>query len=317
MKKVYSRNFVIALILTQLAFFSCATLSSFQKNDEKNQNSYIPSPEEIKWQALKEAEWADYFYYENKEFPIRYHCIRINLSDKNLSLLTYPSSESDFDQKNGRKTEYFRGMGAKEFSKKTLKEENSIITVNTAPFDGKYKNFPHLSALLSARKICGIHVADKKILSQPIEKYSAICFSKNERGWTGKIIPNQKDENFSDYDFVFGGFFQILSDSEPEVFKRETSDSRTALGLSKDRSALYILVVEGEKKSKSKGLSYPECARLMLALGATDALQMDGGSSSTLFVNTTNLLSYSPKIKNAVLLGFCKSKSVETIRDFR
>ena len=56
----------------------------------------------------------------------------------------------------------------------------------------------------------------------------------------------------------------------------------TAVGLSGDRRWLYVVVVEGRHKGVSMGADYNDLARIMLSLGAADALNFDGGGSSAL-----------------------------------
>ena len=283
------RGFFILLIL--LFVFSCATSdASFFE-----QRQYIPS--EPAWQKIEGCDFADYFSYEGKDAPLRYHCLRIDLG-RRISILTYPRTESDFMQKNGSKTDYFKGMTAKQFSERF----DSAVTVNASPFAGK--GHSSLSLLFSARKIIGIHVAEKKMLSPPVPRYGAVAFKKDGVGWKGKIFSRQDEDDFSEYDFAFGGFFTILANGEKEKFRWQSKDSRTAAGLSADGKTLYLLAVEGERRKTSTGLSYPECADILIALGATDALQLDGGHSTALYINKKNALSYSSSLKNAVFIGF-------------
>lgn len=56
---------------------------------------------------------------------------------------------------------------------------------------------------------------------------------------------------------------------------------RTAVGIDRDTGQVLLLVVDG-RQSFSRGYTMVELANLMLALGAEDALNLDGGGSSTL-----------------------------------
>jgi hypothetical protein len=58
---------------------------------------------------------------------------------------------------------------------------------------------------------------------------------------------------------------------------------RTALGLSKDRKTLILVVVDGRSEA-SAGLTCRELAALLVELGAHDAVNLDGGGSSELWV---------------------------------
>lgn len=56
---------------------------------------------------------------------------------------------------------------------------------------------------------------------------------------------------------------------------------RTAILLGKNK--IYFLVVDGRAKGNAKGVTLPELRQMAAALGAKDAINMDGGGSSTLW----------------------------------
>ena len=58
---------------------------------------------------------------------------------------------------------------------------------------------------------------------------------------------------------------------------------RTAVGLSRDRQTLYVVVVDGRQRA-SRGMDLYELAQMMSELGAYDAINLDGGASSQMFV---------------------------------
>lgn len=299
----HKSSFILISLFAIFFAISCASnhdVVSADLYEERDVSLYVPSESQITWQKIEKADWAEYFFYENKNYPVRYHCVKINLASKNISIVTFPQSENDFAQKNSKATNYFTGLRAKKFSKKY----NSLVTVNTAPFGGKNGNWDAFAKVTSTRRICGIHIVDKKELAPPVSRYSALCFYKADEGFTARIIKSQTKEALEGSDYAFGGFFTILTDGTKEEFSWRSNDSRTAVGLSEDGRTLYLLVVEGERWSKSHGLSYPECADVMLALGAKNAMEMDGGGSSSLFINQKNMLAYPALRKNAVFLGF-------------
>lgn len=58
---------------------------------------------------------------------------------------------------------------------------------------------------------------------------------------------------------------------------------RTAIGLSKRRRELLLLVADG-RRAGTPGVTLPELAALMIEVGACTALNLDGGGSSTLWL---------------------------------
>lgn len=59
---------------------------------------------------------------------------------------------------------------------------------------------------------------------------------------------------------------------------------RTAVGLAANGRRLLLAVIDGRQPGMSVGMTTEETARLLRALGATDALNLDGGGSSALVV---------------------------------
>jgi hypothetical protein len=58
---------------------------------------------------------------------------------------------------------------------------------------------------------------------------------------------------------------------------------RTAVGISRDSATVYLVVVDGRQKA-SVGMTLEELANAMIALGAFEALNLDGGGSTALVV---------------------------------
>lgn len=58
---------------------------------------------------------------------------------------------------------------------------------------------------------------------------------------------------------------------------------RTAIGVRKD-GALVLVTVDGRQPKKSVGMTIPELATLMLELGCEEAMNLDGGGSTTMVI---------------------------------
>ncbi len=71
-------------------------------------------------------------------------------------------------------------------------------------------------------------------------------------------------------------------DSAGGVAFSTTRHPRTAVGITNNRKRLLLVVVDGRQKPYSDGMTLRELAALMLALGARDALNLDGGGSTTM-----------------------------------
>ena len=62
-------------------------------------------------------------------------------------------------------------------------------------------------------------------------------------------------------------------------------EPRTAVGHNEDKSKLYMAVVDGRNAGGSTGVTQTELAAIMRCIGCSDAMNFDGGGSSTMYVD--------------------------------
>lgn len=162
----------------------------------------------------------------------------------------------------------FTGEYAADLAEKT----GAAVAVNMTPF--AYSD--------AGYKAVGVYIHGGERFSPANGRYAAILFFP---GGKAEIIASQdKIAEYEDIEFAFGGFWTVLEDGVVKDFT-DIKDSRTVLGVSEDGSVLFILTAEKRSAFGESGLSFPESGALMKALGATHAIQMDGGSSTALVVN--------------------------------
>ncbi len=78
-----------------------------------------------------------------------------------------------------------------------------------------------------------------------------------------------------------------MADSEQvNAYISDEHHARTAVGVSKDGTKVFLVVVDGDEKT-SAGVTLSELANLMIRLGSYDALNLDGGGSATLAIKGT------------------------------
>ncbi len=93
---------------------------------------------------------------------------------------------------------------------------------------------------------------------------------------------------------VVGGYPELLDEgrvaSDLGVHDRPAfalnRHPRTAIGFDADAERLWMVVVDGRQEPWSAGMSLIELANLFLWIGAEDALNLDGGGSSTMIVGS-------------------------------
>ena len=75
---------------------------------------------------------------------------------------------------------------------------------------------------------------------------------------------------------------QVCSDSGNNRNFVDTKHPRSAVALTREGKILLI-VVDGRRKGKAEGINIPELTHMIRVLGGEDALNLDGGGSSTLW----------------------------------
>lgn len=74
---------------------------------------------------------------------------------------------------------------------------------------------------------------------------------------------------------------QMLLDNGVAQSSSTRLEPRTAVGVTRDGKRVFILVADGRRKEYSNGLSYADMAVIFKRLGAYDAINLDGGGSSS------------------------------------
>ena len=88
-----------------------------------------------------------------------------------------------------------------------------------------------------------------------------------------------------------GGNQPMLRDGEivtPDDAYTKALNPHTAVGVSRDHTKVYLATVDGRQSGYSEGMRTDELAKVMLRFGAWDAINFDGGGSTTLVMDDTD-----------------------------
>jgi len=276
------RKFLFCFFLSVIFLFAgCVSLVRPELSAEEEAVLYpIASyvPEVFEWEEV--CHGISRFDFENSEIPLIYHAVKIDLTQAGTA-------------GPGRTLELVcnRNESTAQFAART----QCAVAVNATPFTRN-------------GQLAGIHKEEGELLSGPVARYGAIAFklagNDGDPGYVARIFESQVDGEIEDFAYAFGGFFVVLRDGLvcTEFIRR--GDSRTGVGLSADGKTLYLLVVEGERLDQSRGLSYPQCGEVFKAMGCSDAIELDGGSSSELCINGKSVLSYKVHTRQSNSFGF-------------
>ena len=97
-------------------------------------------------------------------------------------------------------------------------------------------------------------------------------------------------ENVTLYNAV-GGNQRILTAgavTAPNDTYTNTLNPHTAVAVSQDRTRVFLMTVDGRQNDFSEGMFTTEMANLFLTLGAWDAINVDGGGSTTMVMDDTS-----------------------------
>lgn len=198
------------------------------------------------------------------------HILRIDLHEKGVSFFTTPRRLEQFES---GKNETVR-QRTNEF----LDEHKLQAAVNANFFavpQGEAYARPGSSDLLGAAVSGGI------VVSKPSENYRTV-FAVDQKG-TPFITANlNSEEELGEFSCCVSGNVLLLEGGEIVPHSSTGVHPRTAVGVSKDKRYVYLLVIDGRQNDHSEGATYGETAFWLRFYGAWDGLNLDGGGSTTM-----------------------------------
>lgn len=132
---------------------------------------------------------------------------------------------------------------------------------------------------LNWASVTGPAVTDGREWAVAPEKRPCLVVHKNQRVSIEKLADASADDQE-----VIAGNIVLVEDGKVLPKPSKIRNPRTAVGLDKTASKLFILVVDGRKPGVSIGLSDAGMAGEMLRLGCWNAINLDGGGSSVMAV---------------------------------
>ena len=119
-------------------------------------------------------------------------------------------------------------------------------------------------------------------------QYASIAL---RNGRASLVVPDSNrhwEERLRDSNIMTSGPMLLNGGNEVEQRDDRTfvtnRHNRTALGIKPDGTTLLV-VADGRFKHKADGLSLPELQRIMRWLGCSEAINLDGGGSTTMYVH--------------------------------
>ena len=217
----------------------------------------------------------------DKPRKLSIHVVQVDLSNPKVYLVvnSKPEEWGEFmPYPADRKIETKR-IRVWDFVQAKRKEGHNIrLAVNASPW-GPWGD-PKVRHLFASG--VGLLVSNGEVLATPHgKKANGVPTLIVRDNGSADLIMFKAGDNPEGIKLAVSGFSFILT--KGELMKPDkTLHPRTFYGLSKDRKTLYIGVVDGRQAGFSEGMTCHEGGQLMKYLGAFDAVNMDGGGSSTL-----------------------------------
>lgn len=244
------RSYLAFLVLLT----TCATMGTAARLD----------PQEIA-QSLQTTPWEPLFpeislmILELSSYPLRVFLVKIdNPHNKNWHITLPDSNDS-----------WLRARTVRDFAQ----EFGLDLAINASYYQKRIQD--------DFVRPLGLWVVDSQVIGAPHAKFSAFG-----QGQDGRLYIVDPGSDYGHLRWAVGGGVRLLKNSI--VTTSETNiHPRTALGLSADGNTLILAVIDG-RQDHSRGISLVDLAHLFLTLGMTDALNLDGGGSSTLVVRRSS-----------------------------
>lgn len=150
---------------------------------------------------------------------------------------------------------------------------NMIVAVNASPWGPWEKPFNHKFA-----EPPGVHILDGEVISDNGKKRPTFVIYKDG---SPAIVNGIPKEDYEKIKLSVSGFSIVAQDGKI-LYVDEQLHPRTLYGISKDKRYVYLMTIDGRQKDWSLGAACSDGGKILVAAGASDVINMDGGGSSTL-----------------------------------
>lgn len=151
------------------------------------------------------------------------------------------------------------------------------LAINASPF------WPFRQKAGEPMDVVGLAAVRGRVYSPPDRRFAAVYILPD-----GRVRLRPPPQQLDGARTVIPGFRMLLDDGRLVVNPRTVAPGfdklhpRTAAGVDRSGRVLWLLVADGRQPGVSEGLSRVELAALFAELGAWDAINLDGGGSTTL-----------------------------------
>lgn len=207
--------------------------------------------------------------------PVTMHIVTVDLTAPGIKPLVTPPNPGKGRKTSARTTSEF------------LQEFQLQLAVNGSffqHFDEKspWDYYPHSGDPSNPQ---GESISNGRRYTKPLADKAVICFGKNN---LAQIFASGKCPQ----DTVQGiaGLEMLVADGKPvnTHISENKPYPRLAAAINRDGNKLWLIAVDGKQPFYSEGMTLNELAQTAIALGANNAINLDGGGSVTLVMDKMN-----------------------------
>ncbi len=222
---------------------------------------------------LKKTLWQGISYQRIvKKTPrnIMIHLVSIDLSAKGIHFLVSPPGNPETFDINAQRTSHF------------LQKYKLQVAINGSffrPFHshGPFDYYPHEGDPVD---VLGLAISSAKTYSDDFNDWAVFCANKTRVSISQTGCPEQTRQAIAGKQMIVK---QGKRNTKNLTGSYATSaQPRSAIALNKEQNKVWFVVVDGRQKNYSEGINLNELANLLLDIGAYNAINLDGGGSSTL-----------------------------------
>jgi hypothetical protein len=216
----------------------------------------------ITWQPLYQG--VDFFQTTlDAPRPMVIYALRIDLQQPGVAIITTPGNPDQPGTTLGLKTSTF------------LKETDCQVAINAAHFA------PVINLERQPQRVTAAHVSDGQIVASHQNSPALLIDAQ------GRASVARPPINLEGIQQAVGGFSIVLENGTNRG-GNDPTHPRTAAGVGEEGRLLYLLIVDGRQPGISEGATTRELGALFLQLGADQAINLDGGGTTTLVFGDAN-----------------------------
>ncbi len=212
---------------------------------------------------------ADGIFYSQRAWPgvvpMQVAIIEIDLKAQGLSLAVSGGSPSESSEFLSKTTSTY------------LRESGAVAAINGGYFG------PVVATEGQGQDAQGFAKSNGRLISPAATPETAgvakavVCFDRKQVQILAALACPGRFENG-----LAAGPLLVQEDVLKVDPKNLTRHPRSALGINAEADRLWLVTIDGRQKGYSDGASFAETALVLQALGAADAINLDGGGSTTL-----------------------------------